>query len=196
MCGFVSMVGMGGFGCFVGFIRRGGFGDALLDFMYSLRNYFDVFMHRLGLFDLTMEKGSGLIKELLSRSRFNEPFFMLINIMEAHSPYLPSDLGDDLYNSVIADWILNRGVDVDVVNALRLRYGLHAGFAVERAIEIVHDLSRYLDNTLFIVTSDHGELLGDGGLGHGYFLRNGLLRVPFWVRWPGWFRVPRQLDRS
>jgi arylsulfatase A-like enzyme len=42
----------------------------------------------------------------------------------------------------------------------------------------------YLDDSLVIVTSDHGELLGDGGLGHGYFLRDGLLRVPLWVKWP------------
>ncbi len=94
---------------FMDFIRRGRFGDALLGFIYSLRNYFDKFMHRLRLLDLRMEKGSGLIKEVLSRSRFNEPFFMLINIMEAHSPYLPDDAEDYLYNNAIADWLLNHG---------------------------------------------------------------------------------------
>ena len=50
----------------------------------------------------------------------------------------------------------------------------------------------YLDNSLIIVTSDHGELLGDGGLGHGYFLKDGLLRVPLWIRWPSGVKPPKQ----
>ncbi len=54
-------------------------------------------------------------------------------------------------------------------------------------------LKPYLDDSLVIVTSDHGELLGDGGLGHGYFLRDGLLRVPLWVKWPSWVKPPKQV---
>ena len=167
--------------------------DVLLSLVYLLRFYLEVFVHRLGLLDLTMEKGSGLIKKVLANMNLSEPFFMLINIMEAHSPYLPSDLRDRIYSKVVADSILGRGVDNDLINELKYRYGLHANYAINKAIDIIRTLSRYLDNTLIIVTSDHGELLGDGGLGHGYFLKDGLLKVPLWVKWPSWFKVPRQV---
>jgi choline-sulfatase len=43
-----------------------------------------------------------------------------------------------------------------------------------------------LDNTLVIVTSDHGEALGDHGEDvHGYFIYEATLRVPLVVRGPG-----------
>ncbi len=42
------------------------------------------------------------------------------------------------------------------------------------------------ENTLVLFTSDHGELLGEHGLlFKGPFMFEGLLRVPFVVRWPG-----------
>jgi arylsulfatase A-like enzyme len=42
-----------------------------------------------------------------------------------------------------------------------------------------------LDQTLIIVTSDHGEMLGESGrIGHGVFLHNAVLRVPLVMRYP------------
>ena len=41
------------------------------------------------------------------------------------------------------------------------------------------------DSSLIIVTSDHGQLLGEHGrLGHGSFLYDELLRVPLCIRYP------------
>jgi arylsulfatase A-like enzyme len=56
---------------------------------------------------------------------------------------------------------------------------------VERAIEIVTTLLRRYDpnKTLAIVASDHGELLGDGGLHHIYSLRDGNIKVPLYVKY-------------
>jgi len=79
------------------------------------------------------------------------------------------------------------------VEELRKSYPRHAAYAVKRAVEIIMALKPYLDDSLVIVTSDRGELLGDGGLGHGYFLRDGLLRVPLWVKWPSWVKPPKQV---
>ncbi|MFT5290697.1 MAG: arylsulfatase A-like enzyme [Planctomycetota bacterium] len=46
-----------------------------------------------------------------------------------------------------------------------------------------------LDNTLFLVTADHGENLGEEGLlGHELSLHNNLLHVPLVARFPG--RIP------
>ena len=43
-----------------------------------------------------------------------------------------------------------------------------------------------LDRTLVIVTSDHGEALGEHGEDvHGYFVYEATLRVPLVIRGPG-----------
>jgi arylsulfatase A-like enzyme len=59
---------------------------------------------------------------------------------------------------------------------------------VDRRVGQLVDLLRdatLLDDTLLIVTSDHGENLGDHGLmSHAYCLYETLLRVPLILRWP------------
>jgi len=185
---------------FLDLIRRGELRDAITGLVYYLLNKM---MHAyrqflrlgnwLGIHDLTMEKGSSQVIKILKNAKFSQPFFLLINIMEAHSPYLRNDLNDKLYNETIAKWIINNGTDDPVVEELRKSYPRHAAYAVKRAVEIIMALKPYLDDSLVIVTSDHGELLGDGGLGHGYFLRDGLLRVPLWVKWPSWVKPPKQV---
>ncbi|MGC9190245.1 MAG: sulfatase-like hydrolase/transferase, partial [Conexivisphaera sp.] len=79
--------------------------------------------------------------------------------------------------------------------AWRRQYPRHAEYAVERALDLVRALGRRLEDSLVIVTSDHGQLLGDGGIGHGYFLSDGLLRVPLYVKWPAGMRAARQTGR-
>jgi len=173
--------------------RRGEYIDAIRGIVYSLINLMEVALHRLGIHDLTMEKGSGAIMKMLRQKRPNQPFLLLINIMEAHSPYLHNDFGDTTYNKVITKWILNDGTDDPIIEELRRSYPRHAAYATKRAVEVIRVLKPYLDNTLVIITSDHGELLGDGGLGHGYFLKDGLLKVPLWIKWPSWVKAPRQM---
>jgi arylsulfatase A-like enzyme len=131
--------------------------------------------------------------KILRQKRLNQPSLLLINIMEAHSPYLHNDLGDAAYNQAITKWILNDGTNDPIIEELRRSYPKHATYAVKRTIEVIRALKPYLDNALIIITSDHGELLGDGGLGHGYFLKDGLLKVPLWIKWPSWVKAPRQI---
>ncbi|WP_367883268.1 sulfatase-like hydrolase/transferase [Thermococcus peptonophilus] len=42
------------------------------------------------------------------------------------------------------------------------------------------------ENSLVIITSDHGQLLGgeNNRLGHGVFLDDELIRVPLWIKYP------------
>ncbi|MFP3320286.1 MAG: sulfatase-like hydrolase/transferase [Acidilobus sp.] len=150
--------------------------------------------NRLGLYDPTMEKGSLAILDFLRGRSFEEPFFMLINIMEAHGPYTVKDMKMSMRLTVRAflEAVFFNRLDEEVVNLNRQNYPRHAAYATGRALEIVHALKGYLDRSLVIVTSDHGELLGDGGINHGYFLKDGLLRVPLWVRWPSWARPVKQ----
>jgi arylsulfatase A-like enzyme len=55
---------------------------------------------------------------------------------------------------------------------------------VGRVVQRLRDLG-VLDRTLLIVTSDHGEMLGEGGrIGHGNHLYNAVLDVPLVLRYP------------
>jgi len=147
---------------------------------------------RLGLYDPTMEKGSLAILDFLRGRSFEEPFFMLINIMEAHGPYTVKDMNGQLTLRAFLDAVFFGRVDRELAELHRTSYPRHAAYAAGRALEVVRALKEYLEGSLVVVTSDHGELLGDGGLHHGYFLKDGLLRVPLWVRWPSWARPVRQ----
>jgi arylsulfatase A-like enzyme len=54
-----------------------------------------------------------------------------------------------------------------------------------------------LDNTIIIITSDHGESLGDHNhLGHNYILYETLIKVPFIVRYPKIFKPGLVVDRQ
>jgi arylsulfatase A-like enzyme len=101
----------------------------------------------------------------------NRPFFAFLNYYDAHQPYYApesfrrfegaNDLG--MYRAAIAylDAELDR-----LLSALR-----------ERGV---------LDNTLVVITSDHGELFGFKGLyGHAHNLYLNTIRVPLMLRLPG-----------
>ena len=180
----------GYFGTVRHLINNGDYGLLLYGIRtFTMRRY----AARFGLINLTMEKGSTLILSLLNELTLNEPFILLINIMEAHNPYVNIQFWDNFILRAFYRAVFENSLDEKTVNIWRRKYPKHAEYAVDRALNIVHVHSRYLDDTLFIITSDHGELLGDGGIHHGYFLRDSLLRVPLWVKWPNWFKAPRQV---
>lgn len=129
------------------------------------------------------------------------PSFWFVNLIEAHSPYLPprpwNDLGalDRLRAAAEARrhltlaeiWRACVGeLDVPAEALERMRH-LYA-----RAVRQLDDwlgavLEEVdLEETLVLVCSDHGENLGEGGLiGHAYSLDDRLTRVPFVAAGPG-----------
>lgn len=107
------------------------------------------------------EKGISKIIKKIRKTNFKEPFFIFMNIMELHEPYRS--------NNVRAEY------------EAQLRY-LKRKF--EKLMEVLNDKG-ILDNSLVIVTSDHGQLLGERGRGgHGVFLDDELIKVPFFIRVP------------
>lgn len=129
----------------------------------------------------------------------NQPVFSFLNYMDGHEPYhgLPyvfagsSDLStgslsavrQDLWNWVIGAW---RPTDQELAS-LRELYGLSYRVLdqrVRRLIEIIRTHHRW-DNSILILTADHGQALGEGGvLFHGLKPLDSLLRVPLWIRAP------------
>jgi len=138
----------------------------------------------------------------------NRPFFVFLNVLDVHTPYRPRQpFLDEFLKSLPGEKVdrdLIRACTSDAINDRRTAERLFPRLneadwrvlsryydANIRAVD--EDFGRFfeklrsrgsLDNTLVIVTSDHGELLGEvGGGGHSQAgLRPEVLRVPlvFW----------------
>jgi hypothetical protein len=125
------------------------------------------------------EKGSRYMLSALRRAHFSFPSFIFLNIIEAHSPHFWKEYGK-LVMTAVPDYLIK---SIPTVTKWPLVYPEHATLAIRRALEAVEFVEQF--DPLVIVTSDHGELLGEGKrYGHGFFLDDELLRVPLYVRYP------------
>ena len=138
---------------------------------------------------------------LADRTR-DDPFFLFVNYLEPHLEYRPP--------KSIAEEFLPSGVTYDeAMNVPQDAWKYIAGEVAltDRELETLHALYRaeitYLDrrigelrehleaasefdNTVFVVTSDHGENIGDHGfMDHQYCLYDTLLHVPLVVHGEG-----------
>ena len=134
------------------------------------------------------------------------PFFVYLHILDPHWPYTPPPavLGSlptgarlrSIYVDLAASrWRLVRNavnsrrtvLAPHVLGELRTLYDAEIAStdaAIGRAIELL-DSRGTVDNTLVVVTADHGEGFGEHGyLDHGYGPYDELLRVPLIVRFP------------
>lgn len=128
----------------------------------------------------------------LSRQR-QRPFFAFLNYYDAHAPYFPPPtewrrfVGDRPRTPVSLP-ILARDWEPDSV-AFRHQAYRGAITALDATIGQLFDTlqaRRLLENTLVIVTSDHGEEFGEHGvMGHGNSLYLPGVHVPLVVAWPG-----------
>lgn len=128
----------------------------------------------------------------------NRPFFWFVNLVEAHSPYLPPKPFNPLgpisraraalearrYLNLNSVWRTSLGlleVPADAIERMRSLYAAairQLDACIGDALEAL-DHAGLLDDTLVIVTADHGENLGESGmLGHSFSLDERLLRVP------------------
>lgn len=126
-----------------------------------------------------------------------------VNLMDAHTPYAPGahdewggtrlqDLQTSLDDQVWAflggerPWWECRALEALYDGAIR-----RCDSAVERIVETLRERN-VLDDTLLVVTSDHGETFGEWSrlrrtrlAGHGKGVHEALLHVPLLVRPPG-----------
>jgi choline-sulfatase len=144
---------------------------------------------------------NGVIREWLGKRDASRPFFLFVNYADAHLPYVPPPPDDRMFGeaSERARRLAGRGDLLQAVLSGEERptaedfAGLAALYDGElRKVDgllgdLLDELDRHglRDDTLVIVTSDHGELLGEeGGVDHQLSLREELLHVPLLLRWP------------
>jgi arylsulfatase A-like enzyme len=134
----------------------------------------------------------------------NAPWFGYLNLMEAHSPRIPSmasrkkviaddalielGLATDASVTGLMEYVLGkRELTPDQIRAIEAVYDASLRDLDDATGALVEDLrSRgILDDTVVIVVADHGEMLGEHRMyEHRYAMWDPLLHVPLIIRYP------------
>ena len=149
-----------------------------------------------------IDDGASAAEDVLrewARHAERQPFFWFVNLIECHSPYLPARPWNDLsplQRLLAAEEARRHLTFAGILRACAGQFSVPPA-AIERmrhlyarSIRLMDDwLARVLDlleeagvldDTIVVVTSDHGENLGEGELiGHAFSLDNRLIRIPF-----------------
>lgn len=139
------------------------------------------------------------------RSRDGRPFFLFVNLVEVHSPYLPPrphSGGSALmrlraaqeanryltFTEILRTCVGAQSVPAAALERMRTLYAASVRCADDWVGRLLAALAAHdeLERTLVVLCSDHGENLGEGGLiTHGLSLDERLLRVPLVAAGPG-----------
>jgi arylsulfatase A-like enzyme len=150
-------------------------------------------------------EAAGTLREWSSGVRPDSPFFWFVNLNECHSPYLPprpySDVGllgrlrageeARRYLTLLSIWqACAGGLDVpgEALERMRHLYARSVALMDDWLAEVLGILDErgVLDETLVVVTSDHGENFGENGLmAHAFSLDERLTHVPLVAAGPG-----------
>lgn len=157
------------------------------------------------------DDGAEAARELIGAwiKQNTQPFFWLVNLVECHSPYLPPRPYNDMslrarlraaqdvkdHQTLAAVWracVVREPIPSDALARMRHLYGRAIRMLddwLARVLEML-DEARLLDDTLVIVTSDHGENLGESNLvGHAFSLDERLIKIPLICAGPGAFSI-------
>jgi arylsulfatase A-like enzyme len=151
------------------------------------------------------------VKSWLEAADRRRPFLVFVNYMEAHRPYIPAR--EHRARVMSADEVTRSyGVDRSWLPMWEYTFGLRdytdEELALTRATydatlteldDLFGDLldtldaDGYLDDTVIVLTADHGEHLGEQHmLDHQYSVYQALLRVPLIVKYPSRFSPGRE----
>ena len=142
----------------------------------------------------------------LERRDPTKPFFLKTSFARPHSPYDPPQYYFDLYDrkampeAVVGDWAAMHDVPVEATNpdawhgrrrpeeVRRGRVGYYGNINfIDHQIGVVRAhlaRRRWLDNTIILFISDHGDMLGDHHLWRKTYAYEGSAHIPFLVSLP------------
>ncbi len=139
-----------------------------------------------------------LVFSELLRHGLPEPFFLWVNLMDPHSPYLAREAGVPVQDAAVTESY--ESWEMDVTSTVMLdAYANEVAYTDYYIGEMMKGLEAdgRLDNTVVVFLSDHGEDFSDHnepvelggdyevyGRHHGHSMYQELLHVPLIVRYP------------
>lgn len=143
----------------------------------------------------------GRIKKFMSKQDKEKPLFLWAHMMEVHSPYnLSMDLFDKIGEKRIPNWerqwlrhvkhhnihVSESGLSDNDIKKIKRMYkcGIREVDDILKGFFQFLEKNNILDNSIVIITSDHGENLGDWDLLSHRDIYNSVLHVPLIV-WNG-----------
>ncbi len=145
------------------------------------------------------------LRHILSNeiTEIDRPFFIFVNLMQTHGKYNPPRLVRGLFSKKLYrkkfkslykkediwfDYYLKSKSNCwpDFLNYLSALYDEEILFLDKILFNFLSyiKLQKYWDNTIIIITSDHGELFGEHGHVHHVFTTyNELIYIPLIIKW-------------
>ena len=129
-----------------------------------------------------IEKGGKNSVKLVKGMDFKKQYFLFVNLMEAHDPYIGKKGMDMNWSTPFQ----KKPVEEKLIEQWKRLYDGASLKAYRYAAEIVKSMiDRYGDDQLIIVTSDHGQEFNEHGfIGHGTMLHDEMIKIPFAVKLP------------
>ena len=145
-----------------------------------------------------------------AREHADEPFFLYVHTIDPHVPYRPPNRFSAMYGAGDYRGPIQPGRTAQILEDIKVgrmraspadRTFLEALYDGEISYHDVHfraildglESRGLTEDTMVIVTSDHGEEFWDhGSVGHGHSVYEELLHVPLFVRLPG--EAPRRIE--
>jgi len=153
-----------------------------------------------GVFRVTAD-ASSIIRDFRSyiREKHSRPFFIFLNFMDAHWPFLPprhvrddfQDVAFRVYWDEAPEYqnkLLANTLDPSFLPYISNQYDAsirHLDGSLEEMITLLQKEGEF-ENTMIIITSDHGEGLGANRIiKHGVGVGDDQVRVPLIIKYPG-----------
>lgn len=129
-----------------------------------------------------LDKGAFNTNKMLENGNWRDKFFMFINFLEVHEPY----------RNFKSKWVWDnvtgtKPISKDHVSLIKKEYITEMEYLdlqIGRLLSNLKKAGKY-DNTLIIVTSDHGQAMNEHGyMFHSTYLYDELTRIPLIIKYP------------
>ncbi len=146
---------------------------------------------------LATKRSFDLCKYLLNKHKNKQPLFIFVNVMDTHWKYNPppefhkftgltKQERQEILRTDPFEYYVH-GIPPEHLALLPLLYEEALAYLDGKVWELYGALKAMgvLENTVFAVTADHGEILGEHGLwGHHFSVYNEMINIPLIVRYP------------
>ena len=167
-------------------IRSGGIVD-----LYRLYSYYKKIYRTLIKNGMPSLKGGDSLVNIVNNSSLESPFFLFVNTMEMHEPYLKREFRQDMKNPIPPRPALDlhgikpyRNITLKRIRAAYYKQAEVSDNLFGKIISRLKSNGLY-DDSIIILTSDHGNALREKNYyGHGIYLYDEIVNIPLIIKFP------------